>query len=103
MSATSFPTLVHLVNGHLAISTTADNGETVRLAVPPLHPRLPRSVRRQVFELVLRRQLGLAETVAQIEADVIEGRDRFDSRYAAMLAETPHRGATGNDGMDVAA
>lgn len=55
------------------------------LSVPPMRPDLPPEVRVKVFEYVLRGQLGLAETVAQIEADVIEGRERHDRRVARAL------------------
>lgn len=64
-----------------------------RLAVPPMRPDLPGSIRTVIFEYVLRGQIGLAETTAQIEADVIEGRERHDKRLGALLAETPHRTA----------
>jgi hypothetical protein len=65
------------------------------LAVPPMDLRLPGSARVRIFEYVLRRQIGLAHDIAQIELDVIEGRDRADKRLASMLAETPH--ATARD------
>lgn len=66
-----------------------------RLAVPPMRRDLPGPVRVRIFEYVMRGQIGLAETTAQIEADVIEGRERHDKRLATMLAETPH--ATARD------
>lgn len=66
-----------------------------RLAVPPMRRDLPSSARVRIFEYVLRRQIGLAETTAQIEADVIEGRERMDRRLNALLAEAPH--ATSRD------
>lgn len=72
----------HTITGHrLAIRVDADT----LLAVPPMRPDLPREVRVKVFEYVLRGQLGLAETVAQIEADVIDGRERHDRRAAQIL------------------
>lgn len=58
-----------------------------RLAVPPMRHDLPSSVRVRVFEYVLRRQYGLAWDVAQIEADVIEGRVR-DMELAGRPAYT---------------
>lgn len=81
------PQLVHLPHGRLAVRV---DGDTL-LAVPPLDPRLPRFTRRQVFDAVLRRQPGLAQTIADIELDVIEGREKtVGKRASALMAEQPY-------------
>lgn len=54
-------------------------------SVPPMRDDLPSEVRVKVFEYVLRNQIGLAEMTAQIEAEVIEGRERHDRRVAQAL------------------
>lgn len=61
------------------------------LAVPPMDPRLSRFTRRQVFDAVLRRQPGLAQVIADIELDVIEGREKnMGKRASALMAEQPY-------------
>lgn len=61
------------------------------LALPPMDPRLDRFARRQVFDAVLRRQPGLAQTIADIELDVIEGREKnMGRRAAALMSEQPY-------------
>lgn len=77
----------HIVTGDRLAIRLADG---TLLAVPPLDPRLPRAARIRVLEYVLRRQPGLAQTVAQIELDIIEGRERADRRVNELLAERPH-------------
>lgn len=79
------------------ITTPSGNRSAIRLddgtllAVPPLDPRLPRFTRRQVFDAVLRRQPGLAQVIADIELDVIEGREKkMGKRAAALMAEQPY-------------
>jgi hypothetical protein len=52
--------------------------ETLLLSVPPMHPQTPREIRVQVFELVLRRQYGLAEQVATDCTYDIENTKRRD-------------------------
>ena len=74
-----------------------------RLAVPPMRRDLPTLDRVRIFEYVLRRQLGLAESTAQIAADLIEGRERRDKKLAQLLAQTPLTEATGDDGLALAA
>lgn len=61
-----------------------------RLAVPPMRPDFPSHIRQRIFEYVLRGQVGLADTIARIEADVMDGREKRDKRLAKMLAEAPH-------------
>lgn len=67
----------------------------VLLAVPPMHPDSPPAVCQLVFEYVLRRQVGLAATVAEMAADVIEGRQAHLGKMAKLLQETPHHTARG--------
>lgn len=61
------------------------------LAVPPLDPRLDSWTRQKVFDAVLRRQPGLAQTIADIEVDIIEGREKnLGKRAAALMSERPY-------------
>lgn len=75
------------------------DGDTL-LAVPPMKYRLPSTVRVKVFEYVLRRQLGLAQALIDIENDLIEGRERGMS---TLLSVRPLTEPTGDDGMARAA
>lgn len=74
----------------LCIPVYAPTGERLLLAVPPMRRDLPREARVRILEYVIRRQIGLAETTAQIEADIIEGREQRGKRLISMISETPH-------------
>ena len=79
-----------IVTGHrLAIRVD----DRTLLAVPPMHPDTPRNVRIQVFELVLRRQIGLAQIVADSATDAMGGVEGARARLAALISEAPHRGS----------
>ncbi|QJY51242.1 hypothetical protein [Pseudonocardia broussonetiae] len=65
------------------------------LAVPPIHPHTPRHTRVRILEYVLRRQVGLAQMLAEEAADDIEGVSREHDRLSAVLRQTPHRNARG--------
>lgn len=67
----------------------------VLLAVPPIHPNTPREIRVRILEYVLRRQVGLAQMLAEATADDIEGVTPERARLAALLSLTPHRNARG--------
>lgn len=87
--------IVKLPHGGLAVRSTTSSGEQLLLTVPPMHPMTSREARVQVFELVLRGLFGEAATIADIEREAIEFRDRGLGAVAALMAETPHRGARG--------
>lgn len=57
------------------------------LAVPPLPATLPSVDRVRVYEAVLRGDLGLAATLAEVAADVAAGRDAATNRLAATVAD----------------
>lgn len=59
------------------------------LAVPPFHPNTPSKVRTKIYELVLRRQPGEAEIVAQIAADATTGGNERD-RLASLMGASPY-------------
>lgn len=62
-----------------------------RLAVPPMRPDLPGDARRQIFDAVLRRQLGLADTLIRIETDLLEGRERKAGHdLARLISQRPN-------------
>lgn len=82
----------HIITGD-RVAIRVDDGTL--LAVPPMHPRTPSTVRVQVLEYVLRRQIGLAQMLAETCADDIEGVSPERARLAAMLGETPHRNQRG--------
>jgi hypothetical protein len=79
----------------LAIRTFAQNGEVLLLAVPPMRPGLPRTVRQQVFEYVLRRQPGMAWQLADTAADELDGVEGSRARLASLMSATPHRNQRG--------
>lgn len=86
---TSMRKTLTTTHGRIAIRVNKDT----LLAVPPMHPHTPSAVRVQIFELVLRRQPGLAQTVAETWADSRAGVDGARDRLAHLLAETPYRGS----------
>ena len=65
------------------------------LSVPPMHPATPRTVRVQVFELVLRRLWGEALELATATADDIDRRSRGLQQLNSIMAQTPHRNTRG--------
>jgi hypothetical protein len=69
---------MRLMTTGLRLAILLDDGTL--LAVPPMRPDLPSAVRVRVFEYVLRGQLGLAETVVQIESDRMDSEERHDRR-----------------------
>lgn len=69
--------------------------EDTLLAVPPIHPHTPRHVRVRILEYVLRRQVGLAQMLAESVADDLDGVAPERARLAAVLRQTPHRNARG--------
>jgi hypothetical protein len=82
-------TLVHLQDRRLVIRTFSGD-VPVSLAVPAMHPLTPRSVRVEVFALVLRRLYGEACELAQATADAIDDRDRRAADVGVVMAEVPH-------------
>lgn len=80
----------HSTDGRLAIR----HGD-VLLSVPPMHPNTPRDVRVRVLEYVLRRQPGLAMTLAEVTSDLIERRHATLGRLASLMEQTPHKNARG--------
>lgn len=65
------------------------------LAVPPMHRATPPATRQQVFSYVLRRQYGLAASIAEDARSAIEQRGRRRAMLAQLMAETPHRNVRG--------
>lgn len=63
----------------------------IALAVPPMHPSTRPSVRQAVFSAVLRRQYGLAATIADTEREAIEFRERKVDLIEALISATPHK------------
>lgn len=61
------------------------------LAVPPLHPNTPSTVRVKVFELVLLRQPGLAKYIADTASDALDGIDGARERLSSLISERPDR------------
>lgn len=59
------------------------------LAVPPFPESTPRAVRVKIYEMVLRRQPGEAEIVAQIAADATTGGNERD-RLASLMNASPY-------------
>lgn len=78
--------LVHLPYGRLAIR----DGDAL-LSVPPMHPATSREDRRRVLEYVLRRQVGLAHTIAEMAREDIERHRRIVPGLAEMIEQAPHR------------
>lgn len=77
--------VVTLTDGRLAV---ADRGRL--LSVPPMHPLTSQHAMAQVLDYVLRRQYGLACTIADSERELIEYRERHVPGVAKLMAETPH-------------
>lgn len=78
-----------------SIPVTTPGGEVLLLAVPAMHGRTPSSVRVQVFEYVLRRQIGLAQMLAEITDEEVTGQAPELARLRSLLQETPHRNSRG--------
>lgn len=74
-----------------SIAVTTAGGEVLHLAVPPMHEHTPSWIRVRIFEYVLRRQIGLAQMLAQGAEDDATGTSPELARLQAMLQETPHR------------
>lgn len=66
-----------------------------RLAVPPMHPDIPRATRVEVYELVLRRLFGEAYDLAAFAEDARLDRGRRFASISSIMAQTPHRNARG--------
>lgn len=82
-----------MVTGHRLAIRMPDG---TLLSVPPMPPGTPSSVRVKVFELVLRRQIGLAQMTAQLADDASDfDGDAARNRLASMMGELPHRSARG--------
>lgn len=64
----------------------------VRLAVPTTAAGTPRAVRRTVYELVLRRQIGLAAMVAggYLETPTSETFRDSEEELAVLIADRPN-------------
>lgn len=67
--------------------------EDTLLAVPPMKYPLPRGIRQQVLEYVLRRQIGMAQALIDIENDLIEGRERAVTQLLSMRPNGVRRAA----------
>lgn len=74
----------------LAIVALDSQGREVRLAVPPFRQDIPREARVRIFEYVLRRQIGLAQAVVDIETELLESRERAGSRIARIMSSRPY-------------
>lgn len=66
-----------------------------RLAVPPMHPDIPRPVRVQVYELVLRRLFGEAYDLAASAEDARLDRAGTFASISSLMSKTPHKNARG--------
>lgn len=83
--------VVSLNGGRLAVR---DKG--VLLAVPPMHDDIPRAVRVQILELVLRRLFGEAYDLAAAAEDARLNRGGTFASISSIMAATPHKNARGS-------
>lgn len=77
--------IVLLPHGRIAVR----DGDTL-LAVPPMHPGTSAQDRQKVLEYVLRRQIGLAHTIAEMARDDLERHLRIVPELAHLIQQTPH-------------
>lgn len=69
-----------------AITVPTPAGEPIRLACPEVPRYLPRDVRVRIYELVLLRQIGHADTLLQIEEDVRQGAGQYAAEVHSLIA-----------------
>lgn len=60
------------------------------LSVPPMRPDIPRDARVKILEAVLRREVGLAHTLIQIETEILEAKDRKARMSGIRLDLNPY-------------
>jgi hypothetical protein len=83
--------VVRLTGGRIAIR---DRG--VLLAVPTLHDDIPRAVRVEVYELVLRRLFGEALDLANAADDARLNKVGTFASIHSLMKATPHKNARGS-------